>query len=1739
MKSHPWLAGVGHILNRQTRRRGHRHRAIVAELLETKILLAADTLGLIEGTVFNDITGDGLTGDDPRLNTVTVQLYKDGGNLIFDDGGADDTLVGSVSPITGGAFSFADLTSGRYFVRQQPIAGYMLRSGEDVVTVDISPADALGAAGKLIDDFTQPGGTGQTLTANAAGTATTSSFATTSGAIGGERDMIVTATLGSVTFEANGAAFPLNLNYNANFGATGRASVIWDGADNNPTTLSPSGLGGQDLTALGETGFLLSVGSSQPVTLSLVVHSGPTNSSTATINLAAGAIDTLYVPYSSFVTTTGTGADFANVGAIEYLTEAATATTTTVTDLLQAQAPARFTANFANFLPMTLGNLVFNDINNNGVFDSASEAGIDGVAMTLFEDTNGDESLDGGDVQLGTTTTTGGGLYSFSNLFPGNYIVRIDASNFGVAGPLQGFQSSTGNGTAPDPDANSTNDDDNGDASGGAIVSRAITLSNGQEPINDGDTDSNTNLSLDFGVFTTVDIVVTKTDNADPVIAGSGVGNLVYTITASNSGPGTATGLTLSDTGVIAANLPAGVSYVSAVGSGGSIFNATTGIWTVGTLNAGDSRTLTVTLTVDATAADALLISNTASLATVNEIEVDAVNGNDTATETTNVDRNVDIVVTKAKNADPIIAGSGAGNLVYTITATNDGPSNASGVTLSDTEIITANLPTGVTLVSAIGSGSTLFNATTGVWTIGNLAPGATATLTATLTVDGSAADNLVIDNTAELLTVNETDTDQNNNSASVSTDIDRNVDIEITKLATPTSVIAGSNTGNLVYTVTARNLGPSNASGVTVSDTDVLTLNLPPGVSLVSAIGSGATSFNSATGIWTIGNLASGASATLTVTLSVGAATSDNSTITNTATLNTVNETDTLPTNNSETVNVTVVRDVDIVVTKTVNSNPIVAGSGAGNLVYTVTARNAGPSNASNVTLLDTDVLAASLPVGVTFVSAVGSNSSLFNSSTGVWTIGSMVPGAIETLVITLTVGATAADNLVVSNTAALATINEIDRDLTNNSQTVTASVSREVDIEVTKSAAPTTVIAGSSAGNLVYTVTARNIGPSLATGIAISDTDILAASLPAGVTFVSAVGSGSTSYNTTSGIWTVGSLSVGGSATLTVTLTVGASASDTLVINNTATLAAVNETDTVVSNNAQSVATNVDRRVDLVVTKATTNNPVIAGSGAGNLVYTITTRNSGPSNASGVTIRDNALIAANLPTGVTFVSAVGDGGSTYNSATGIWTIGNLAASVTRTLTVTVTVGAATVPQTFNNIVQVASLNETDSNTNNNSASASTVFRRSVDIQVTKTATAGPVIAGSGAGNLVYIVTARNNGPSNATGVVVSDSGVLTANLPAGVTFVSAVGTHGSVFNTTTGFWTIGNLSTNGTETLTITLTVGSTASDSLIITNTAQLSTVTETDSNPQNNLQTVSTEVDRRVDITVTKTANTAAVSAGSSAGNLVYTVTARNAGSSDATNVTISDPGVLAANLPANVSYVSAVGSNGSTFNSTTGIWNIGSLAAGASRTLTISLTVGVAAVDGVLINNTAAVSTVTETETNLQNNQQSVSTRIIGGIDLVVMKTGAPDPVLSPGLLTYTVLVTNRGTGTATGVILTDNLGPGMTFSSGRSTRGTVTHVNGIVTNTIGSISGGASVTLTLAAQVNVALAGTLVNTASATADQTDMHPDDNVSSIRTQAELAPASVSGTVFQDTNRNGTRDSGERLLSDVQIV
>src|SRR5262245_60229342 len=115
--------------------------------------------------------------------------------------------------------------------------------------------------------------------------------------------------------------------------------------------------------------------------------------------------------------------------------------------------------------------------------------------MSLFADANDDNVADG--ATIATTTTAGGGNYSFTGLAPGHYIVQVDASNFSGGGALVATQLSSPG--SPDPDNNVDNDDNGAGTPGQAVSSNAITLDYNTEPTTDGDADADTNFTLDFG----------------------------------------------------------------------------------------------------------------------------------------------------------------------------------------------------------------------------------------------------------------------------------------------------------------------------------------------------------------------------------------------------------------------------------------------------------------------------------------------------------------------------------------------------------------------------------------------------------------------------------------------------------------------------------------------------------------------------------------------------------------------------------------------------------------------------------------------------------------------------------------------------------------------------------------------------------------------------------------------------------------------------------------------------------------------------------------------------------------------------------------------------------------------------------------------------------------------------------------------------------------------------------------
>lgn len=117
-------------------------------------------------------------------------------------------------------------------------------------------------------------------------------------------------------------------------GSLGEVDLWWDG-NNNTETFSPTGLGGANLTAGGNTGFAIQTVSSTSTVLELqlVVWTDGSNTSRVLFTLPAGAA-IVEIPFSDFEIFSGTGANFASVGAIYlYTSNNSGAWTFTLTDL--------------------------------------------------------------------------------------------------------------------------------------------------------------------------------------------------------------------------------------------------------------------------------------------------------------------------------------------------------------------------------------------------------------------------------------------------------------------------------------------------------------------------------------------------------------------------------------------------------------------------------------------------------------------------------------------------------------------------------------------------------------------------------------------------------------------------------------------------------------------------------------------------------------------------------------------------------------------------------------------------------------------------------------------------------------------------------------------------------------------------------------------------------------------------------------------------------------------------------------------------------------------------------------------------------------------------------------------------------------------------------------------------------------------------------------------------------------
>ena len=211
---------------------------------------------------------------------------------------------------------------------------------------------------------------------------------------------------------------------------------------------------------------------------------------------------------------------------------------------------------------------------------------------------------------------------------------------------------------------------------------------------------------------------------------------------------------------------------------------------------------------------------------------------------------------------------------------------------------------------------------------------------------------------------------------------------------------------------------------------------------------------------------------------------------------------------------------------------DPVVAGT---TLKYTITVTNAGPSDATNVVV--TDALDPALLSPTYTVEINGGAPSAPAAWTGSVNLGTLSPGDTVHVVITATVDPATPDGTILANTATVASSTS-DPNPGNNTDSVDTTVKAEADLAVTKTDGVTKVTAGLSTGTYIVTVT--NAGPSAATGVKLTDT------FPPGFT----AGAVTPSQGTCTGgpVFTcnLGTIAVGGSATVTIAYTVPASTTD-----------------------------------------------------------------------------------------------------------------------------------------------------------------------------------------------------------------------------------------------------------------------------------------------------------------------------------------------------------------------------------------------------------------------------------------------------------------------------------------------------------------------------------------------------------------------------------------------------------------
>ena len=915
-----------------------------------------------------------------------------------------------------------------------------------------------------------------------------------------------------------------------------------------------------------------------------------------------------------------------------------------------------------------------------------------------------------------------------------------------------------------------------------------------------------------LNVTDVADVVATITGSATAVSAGT-AGS--FTAVFSNNGPSAATNT------LPTVQLTPGLTNVTINSAGptsssggvynyanGVVYNANTGLVTVPAFTLSAGAGAAVTTVIGYTQPNQGNVTATAAVTTATNQTGQTANDTQTATNTGSAGFDL---ATTLSGPGTSVAGT---QVAYAVTTVNNGPGPVPNA------LQTVSMPTTAALTNVFltNGGTYSFSGGISLFTfpaIPSLGNGQQVNNSISFTNPASGTTALTLTALATPNTFAAGDANSTNNQVSISTNLTAapaasgntaNLNVAISSNAPSSGVAPGA---TIVFTVVQGNNGPNAATNVV---TQVYLTTGLTGVTVKDRSGNTVTSsatsgYNSATGVVILPTETSEGSSFSPITYTITATAPAAGAITATATVSAATN-DPVPADNVSLTSVAVNLPVAGDIATTLNG-PSTAAPGE-SIVYTVSAVNNGTTAATGI------VQTVQLPAGLVGVVVRDASNNIvtnsattgYNAATGLVTYATAATLNAGTS-LTRTITLPAPDNAGSATGGSIVPVASVssssaDNALTNNSASVTTTITPQSDVVVSLSGPATTVV-----GNPVtFTVSTTNNGPSVGG----QQTTV---QLPTGLDLVGGglvLPSGAT-YNGTTGVLTLAAVpaqGLGAAYAQTAAVTFNAPIGTVLLALTAQVTPATGTNDPNSGNNAATATTAVTPTTEIVidlVTAVTSNAPGnTAGVGgtqtAGQpITFTVTSTNNTAGSSATNAVQQLTLVAGlagimidgTSPTSTTNGVSTYPGGTTYNANTGVVSFPavTLVAGTPATHTVLVTAPGA------GPLVATAALegDQTDAAKTNNTAITSIAITPSADLL---TSTTGPATTQPGV-PASYSVLTTNAGPSAALGVV------PTMTLPAGATNV-VLPPGASLSGSTVTFATVGSLASGKLVTNTVT---------------------------------------------------------------------------------------------------------------------------------------------------------------------------------------------------------------------------------------------------------------------------------------------------------------------------------------------